>query len=126
MATTTIIGNLVEDPTLRFTPNGDAVANVTIAHTERRYNQDTKEWEDKGEPLFLRGSLWRKAAENAAESFSKGDRVIATGKLVQRSWEDNDGNKRYVVELDIFDIGASTRMATLKVTKNAPKGELSS
>lgn len=121
MAHTTIVGNLVDAPELKYTPSGDAVANVTVAHQRRKFNPETKEWEDKGEPLFLRGSLWRQQAENAAETYNKGDRVIVTGELIQRSYE-AEGQKRYVVELDIFDIGASTRYASAKITKNAPKG----
>src|SRR6266852_6140063 len=96
--TITVIGNLTADPELRFTPSGAAVANFTIASTPRKFNRDTSEWEDQ-EALFLRCSIWRQAAENVAESLQRGMRVIAQGRLVQRSFETKEGEKRSVVEL---------------------------
>lgn len=111
----TVVGNLTADPELRFTPAGAAVANFTIASTPRSFDKQTNEWKD-GETLFLRCSLWRTAAENAAESLVKGMRVIAQGRLVQRSY-DKDGEKRTVVELQVDEIGPSLRNATAKVTR---------
>lgn len=112
----TVIGNLVADPELRFTPSGVAVASFTIASTPRTYNKDTNTWED-GESLFLKCNLWRQAAENLAESFTKGTRVIAQGKIKQRSYETKEGEKRTVVELDVEDIGASIKTATIKINR---------
>lgn len=112
----TVIGNLTGDPELRFTPNGAAVANFTIASTPRSFDRNTNEWVD-GETLFLRCSLWRDAAENVAESLTKGTRVIAEGKLVQRSFETKEGEKRTVVELQVDEVGPSLRYATARVTK---------
>lgn len=112
----TVVGNLTADPELRFTPSGAAVANFTVASTPRKFNRDTSEWED-GEPLFLRCSLWRQAAENVAESLSKGTRVIVQGRLVQRSYETSEGEKRTVMELQVDEIGPSLRYATAKVNK---------
>lgn len=114
--TLTVIGNLVADPELRFTPSGAPVASFTIASTPRRFDKNTQEWKD-GEPLFLRCSIWREAAENVAESLTKGTRVIAQGRLVQRSFETREGEKRTVVELEVDDIGPSLRKATAKVTR---------
>jgi len=111
----TVVGNIVAEPELRFTPSGAAVANFTIASTPRTLDRQTNEWKD-GEPLFLRCSLWRQAGENAAESLTRGMRVIATGALKQRSYE-KDGQKRTVVELDVEEIGPSLKYATAKVTK---------
>lgn len=111
----TVVGNLTADPELRFTPAGAAVANFTIASTPRSFDKQANEWKD-GETLFLRCSLWRTAAENAAESLVKGMRVIAQGRLVQRSY-DKDGEKRTVVELQVDEIGPSLRNATAKVTR---------
>jgi single-strand DNA-binding protein len=117
----TIVGNLTDAPELRFTPSGAAVANFTIASTPRTFDKQANEWKD-GEPLFMRCSLWRQAGENAAESLTKGMRVIATGALKQRSYE-KDGQKRTVVELDVEEIGPSLKYATAKVTKaNRPGG----
>jgi single-strand DNA-binding protein len=113
----TISGNLVADPELRFTPGGDAVAAFTVASTPRKYNGETQSWED-GDTLFLRGNVWRKAAENAAESLQKGMRVIVIGHLIQRTYENNDGEKRTILELDNCEIGASLQFATAKVEKN--------
>jgi len=117
----TVVGNLTDDPELRFTPSGAAVANFTIASTPRTLDRQTNEWRD-GEALFLRCSLWRQAGENAAESLTKGMRVIATGALKQRSYE-KDGQKRTVVELDVEEIGPSLKYATAKVTKASRSGQ---
>ncbi|HEV2343441.1 MAG TPA: single-stranded DNA-binding protein [Actinocrinis sp.] len=112
----TIVGNLTDDPELRFTPSGAAVANFTIASTPRTFDKNTNEWKD-GDALFLRASIWRQYAENVAETLTKGTRVIATGRLKQRSYDDREGVKRTVVELDIEEIGPALRYATAKVTK---------
>lgn len=118
--TITICGNLTDDPELRFTSSGAAVANFTIASTPRTFDKQANEWRD-GEALFLRCSLWRDAAEHAADSLTKGMRVIATGNLKQRSYE-KDGQKRTVVELDVEEIGPSLKYATAKVTKAQRSG----
>ena len=117
----TIVGNLTADPELRFTPNGAPVAGFTIASTPRFFDKDTNQWKD-GDPLFLRCSIWRGYAENLAESLLKGMQVIATGRLKQRSYEDRDGVKRTVVELEVDDIGPTLRFATAKVTKTTRTG----
>ena len=117
MTTTIIAGRLTADPELRFTPNGVAVANFTIAHNERIFDKVAQEWKD-GPPLFLRCSAWREAAENVAESLTKGAAVLAVGKLEQRSWETREGEKRTVVELTVEDIGPSLRWATAKPVKS--------
>lgn len=117
----TIIGNLVEDPSLRFTQSGVAVASFTIASTPRTFDRQKNEWVD-GDALFMRCSLWREAAENVAESLTKGARVIAQGRLVQRSYETREGEKRTVVELQVEEIGPSLRNATAKITKTARSG----
>lgn len=114
----TVIGNLTADPELRFTPSGAAVANFTIASTPRTFDKTTNEWKD-GETLFMRCSLWRVAAENAAESLVKGARVIAQGRLTQRSYDTAEGEKRTVVELQVEEIGPSLRNATAVVTRIA-------
>jgi single-strand DNA-binding protein len=119
--TITVIGNLTNDPELRFTPGGHAVANFTIASTPRTFNRQTNEWED-GETLFLRSTLWREAAENVAESLVKGTRVIVSGRLKSRTYETKEGEKRTVVELDVDEIGPSLRYATAKVARKA-KGQ---
>lgn len=111
----TVVGNLVENPELRFTPSGAGVANFTIASTPRTLNRQTSEWED-GSPLFLRCSIWRDAAEHVAESLTKGARVIAQGRLKQRSYE-KDGQTRTVYELEVDEIGPSLKFATAQVTK---------
>ncbi|HEY9409287.1 MAG TPA: single-stranded DNA-binding protein [Pseudonocardia sp.] len=113
-----VVGNLTDDPELRFTPSGAAVANFTIASTPRTLNRETNKWED-GDALFLRCSIWRQAAENVAESLQRGMRVIAQGRLKQRSYETREGEKRTVVELDVDEIGPALRYATAKVTKIA-------
>ncbi|WP_329405475.1 single-stranded DNA-binding protein [Nocardia vinacea] len=114
--TITVIGNLVADPELRFTPAGAAVANLTVASTPRVYDRNSAEWKD-GDPLFLRGTIWREAAENVAESLTKGARIIVTGTLKQRSYETREGEKRTVVEIEIDEIGPSLKYAKAQVTK---------
>ena len=114
----TVVGNLVDDPELRFTPSGAAVAKFRVASTPRTFDRQTNEWKD-GESLFLTCSVWRQAAENVAESFQRGMRVIVQGRLKQRSYEDREGVKRTVYELDVEEVGASLRSATAKVTKTA-------
>jgi single-strand DNA-binding protein len=112
----TVVGNLTADPELRFTPSGAAVASFTIASTPRTFDRNTNEWKD-GEALFLRCSLWRQAAENAAESLTRGMRVIAQGRLQQRSYETREGEKRTVIELQVDEIGPSLKYASAKVNK---------
>lgn len=102
--TITITGNLAGDPELRFTPSGDAVANFTVCDTPRKFNKQSQEWEDAGDTLFLRCSIWREYAEWAAENLNKGQRVTVTGRIKQRDWQDNDGNKRTSVECDAESI----------------------
>jgi single-strand DNA-binding protein len=114
--TITVVGNLTADPELRFTPSGAAVANFTVASTPRIYDRQSGEWKD-GEALFLRCNIWREAAENVAESLTRGSRVIVTGRLKQRSFETREGEKRTVVEVEVDEIGPSLRYATAKVTK---------
>ena len=114
--TLTVIGNLTADPELRFTPNGAAVANFTIASTPRTFDRKTNDWKD-GETLFLRCSVWREAAENVAESLTKGTRVIARGELKPRSYETKEGEKRTVMEFEVEEIGPSLRYATAKPTR---------
>lgn len=112
----TVVGNLTEDPTLRFTPAGAAVANFTVASTPRIKDKTTNEWKD-GEALFMRCSVWREAAENVAETLIRGSRVIVQGRLKQRSYETKEGEKRSVVELEVDEIGPSLRYATARVNK---------
>ncbi|HDL49646.1 MAG TPA: single-stranded DNA-binding protein, partial [Actinobacteria bacterium] len=114
--TVTVIGNLVEDPELRFTPSGIAMAKIRVA-VNRRWRDQAGEWQEQ--TSFFGGTLWREAAENAAESLQKGARVIITGSLEQRQWETQEGDKRSVVELRIEEIGPSLRWATASVTKTA-------
>jgi single-strand DNA-binding protein len=114
--TLTVIGNLTADPELRFTPSGAAVASFTVASTPRTFDRQSGEWKD-GEALFLRCNIWRQAAENVAESLTRGARVIVNGRLKQRSFETREGEKRTVVELDVDEIGPSLRYATAKVNK---------
>ncbi|MFE3633394.1 single-stranded DNA-binding protein [Streptomyces sp. NPDC059168] len=114
----TVVGNLVDDPELRFTPSGAAVAKFRVASTPRTFDRQTNEWKD-GESLFLTCSVWRQAAENVAESLQRGMRVIVQGRLKQRSYEDREGVKRTVYELDVEEVGASLRNATAKVTKTS-------
>lgn len=117
----TVVGNLTGDPELRFTPSGAAVANFTIASTPRQFDRQTNEWKD-GDTLFMRCSIWREAAENVAESLTKGTAVIAQGRLVQRSYETREGEKRTVVELQVDEIGPSLRRASAKVTRAQRSG----
>ena len=117
----TVVGNLTADPELRFTPSGAAVANFTIASTPRTFDRQSNEWKD-GETLFLRASIWREAAENVAESLTKGTRVVAQGRLKARSYETREGEKRTSYELDVDEIGPSLRYATAKVTKSGRGG----
>jgi len=119
--TITVIGNLVQDPELRFTPSGSAVANFTIASTPRTFDRQSNEWKD-GETLFLRASIWREAAENVAESLTKGTRVIVSGRLKSRSYETKEGEKRTVIELDVDEIGPSLRYANAKVNRTQRNG----
>jgi single-strand DNA-binding protein len=118
----TVIGNLTSDPELRWTPSGAAVANFTIASTPRTLDRETQEWKD-GDALFLRCSVWRQAAENVAESLTRGSRVMAQGRLKQRSFETKEGEKRSVIELEVDEIGPSLRYATATVTKAARSGD---
>jgi len=117
----TVVGNLTDDPDLRFTPSGAAVANFTVASTPRFFDKQTNEWKD-GDALFLRCSIWRQAAENVAESLHRGSRVIVSGRLRQRSYETREGEKRTVVELDVDEIGPSLKYATAKLTKTTRSG----
>ena len=117
----TVVGNLVDDPELRFTPSGAAVANFRIASTPRNFNRQTNEWED-GEALFLSCSIWRQAAENVAESLTKGMRVVVQGRLKSRSYETREGEKRTVMELDVEEVGPSLKYATAKVTRTTRQG----
>jgi single-strand DNA-binding protein len=117
----TVVGNLTADPELRFTPSGAAVANFTVASTPRTFDRQTNEWKD-GEALFLRCNIWREAAENVAESLTRGARVVVTGRLKQRSFETREGEKRTVVELEVDEIGPSLRYATAKVNKASRGG----
>jgi single-strand DNA-binding protein len=111
----TIVGNLVADPELKFTPSGQAVANFTVAQTSRSWDKDTNAWKD-GSSIFMRCAIWRQAAENVAESLTKGMRVVVTGTLRQRSFE-VEGQKRSVIEMEAFEVGPSLRYATAKVNK---------
>ncbi|MEQ7008416.1 single-stranded DNA-binding protein [Actinopolymorpha sp. B17G11] len=112
----TVVGNLTNDPELRFTPSGAGVANFTVASTPRSFDKQANEWKD-GETLFLRCNVWRQAAENVAESLQKGTRVIVQGRLKQRSYETKEGEKRTVYELEVDEVGPSLRSATVKVNK---------
>ncbi|SDP80512.1 single-strand DNA-binding protein [Actinopolyspora xinjiangensis] len=113
---TTVVGNLTADPELRFTPSGAAVANFTVASTPRFYDRQAGEWKD-GEALFLRCNIWRQAAENVAETLTRGMRVVVQGRLRQRSFETKEGEKRTVVEMEVDEVGPSLRYATAKVNK---------
>ncbi|REF36456.1 single-stranded DNA-binding protein [Thermasporomyces composti] len=112
----TLVGNLVDDPELRFTPSGAAVANFRVASTPRTYDRQAGEWKD-GETLFLTCNVWRQAAENVAESLQRGMRVIVQGRLKQRSYETREGERRTVYEVEVDEVGPSLRNATAKVTK---------
>ena len=113
----TVIGNLTNDPELRFTPSGAAVASFTVASTPRMLDKESGQWKD-GDPLFLRCSVWRQYAENVAESLTKGMQVMVQGRLKQRSYETREGEKRTVVELDVDDVGPTLRFSTAKITKS--------
>lgn len=117
----TIVGNLVDDPELRFTPSGAAVANFRIASTPRTFDRQSGTWVD-GESLFLTCSVWRQYAENVAESLTKGMRVIVQGRLKQRSYETKEGEKRTVFEVDVEEVGPALRNATAKVTRIQRQG----
>jgi single-strand DNA-binding protein len=119
--TLTVIGNLTNDPEMRFTPSGSAVANFTIASTPRTFDKNSNEWKD-GETLFLRASVWREAAENVAESLTKGMRVIASGALKSRSYETKEGEKRTVIEFEVDEIGPSLKYANAKVNRTQRSG----
>jgi single-strand DNA-binding protein len=117
----TLIGNLTSDPELRFTPNGAAVANFTVASTPRTFDRQTNEWRD-GDSMFINCSVWRQYAENVAESLSKGTRVIVSGRLKARSYETREGEKRTVFEVDVDEVGPALRYATAKVTRTTGGG----
>lgn len=117
----TVVGNLTADPELRYTQNGKAVVNFTVASTPRQFNRDTNQWEDQ-EALFLRCSAWNEYAEHIAASLQKGNQVIAQGFLKQRSYEDKEGNRRTAIELEVSEIGPALRFATAHVTR-AVKGQ---
>ncbi|MDO5670739.1 MAG: single-stranded DNA-binding protein [Corynebacterium sp.] len=117
----TVVGNVVADPELRFTPSGAAVANFRIASTPRVRNRDTNQWED-GEALFLTCNVWRQAAENVAESLSKGMRVIVNGRLKQRSYQTKEGDNRTVYEIEVDEVGPSLTFATAQVNRNPREG----
>lgn len=114
--TITVIGNLTADPELRYTQNGLAVANFTIASTPRTFDRKANEWRDD-EPLFLRASVWREFAEHVSQSLRKGSRVIAQGRLKQRSFDTQSGEKRTVIELEVDEIGPSLKYAVAQVTR---------
>ena len=117
----TVVGNLTADPELRFTNSGVALATFTIASTPRTFDRASNEWKD-GEALFLRASVWREFAEHVAGSLTKGSRVIATGRLKQRSYETKEGDKRSTIELEVEEIGPSLRYATAQVTRSQNRG----
>lgn len=117
----TVVGNLTDDPELRFTPSGAAVSNFTVASTPRTFDRQSGEWRD-GDALFLRCSVWRQMAEHVAESLERGMRVVVQGRLKQRSFETREGEKRTVVELDVDEVGPSLRFATAKVTRTQRSG----
>ena len=117
----TLIGNLTNDPELRFTPSGAAVAKFTVASTPRYMERQTNEWKD-GDTLFLQCQIWRQAAENVAETLTRGMRVIVSGRLKQRSYETKEGEKRTVFEVEVDEVGPSLRNATAKVTKTTRQG----
>jgi len=117
----TVVGNLTNDPELRFTPSGAAVASFTVASTPRTFDKASNEWKD-GDALFLRCSVWRQAAENVAETLQRGARVIVQGRLQQRSFETKEGEKRTVVEMQADEVGPSLKYATAKVNKTTRGG----
>jgi single-strand DNA-binding protein len=117
----TVVGNLVDDPELRFTPSGAAVANFRIASTPRTFDRQSNEWKD-GDALFLTCSVWRQAAENVAESLQRGMRVVVQGRLKSRQYETREGEKRTVFEIDVEEVGPSLKYATAKVTRTTRSG----
>ena len=117
----TVVGNLVDDPELRFTPSGAAVANFRIASTPRTFDKNTNEWKD-GDALFLSCSVWRQAAENVAESLQRGMRVVVQGRLKARTYETREGEKRTVFEIEVEEVGPSLKYATAKVTRTTRSG----
>lgn len=117
----TVVGNCVNDPELRFTASGAAVANFRVASTPRRFNSQTNQWED-GEALFLTCNVWRQAAENVAETISKGMRIIVTGRLRQRSYQNREGENRTVYEIEVDEVGPSLRYASAQVNRNPREG----
>ena len=117
----TVVGNLTDDPELRFTPSGAAVANFTVASTPRNFDKNSNEWVD-GEAMFLRCSIWRQAAENVAESLQRGMRVVVQGRLKARTYETREGEKRTVFELEVDEIGPSLKFATAKVNRTSRQG----
>src|ERR1700734_2683859 len=117
----TVVGNLVSDPELRYTPTGVAVANFRVASTPRTFDRQANEWKD-GDSLFLTCNVWRQAAENVAESLQRGMRVIVMGRLHQRSYETREGEKRTVFEIEVDDVGPSMRNASAKVAKSNRSG----
>ena len=117
----TVVGNLTNDPELRFTPSGAAVASFTVASSSRYLDKATNEWKDS-DPVYMRCSVWRQYAENVAESLTKGTRVIVTGRLKQRSYETREGEKRTVLEMEVDDVGPALRYATAKVNRIAREG----
>jgi single-strand DNA-binding protein len=117
----TVVGNLTDDPELRFTPSGAAVANFTVASTPRNFDKNTNEWVD-GEAMFLRCSIWRQAAENVAESLQRGMRVVVQGRLKARTYETREGEKRTVFEIEVDEIGPSLKFATAKVNRTSRQG----
>ncbi|MEU6246997.1 single-stranded DNA-binding protein [Glycomyces sp. NPDC047010] len=117
----TVIGNLVDDPELRYTPSGAAVAKFRIASTPRTFDRESNQWKD-GEALFLTCSVWRQYAENVAESLSRGTRVIVQGRLKQRSYETREGEKRTVYELDVEEVGPALRFSTAKLNRSGASG----
>lgn len=119
--TLTVVGNLTNDPELRFTASGAAVASFTVAASSRYLDKATNEWKDT-EPVFMRCSVWRQYAENVAESLTKGTRVIVTGRLRQRSYETREGEKRTVMEMEVDDVGPALRFATAKVNRVQRQG----
>ena len=118
--TVTLVGNITDDPELRFTPSGRPVANFTVA-VNRRYKNNDGQWDDKLDGFF-RCNVWADQAENAAESLQKGTRVLVTGRLQQRQWEDNDGNKRSAFEIQVDEVGPSLRWSTAQVQKSQRSG----
>lgn len=118
----TVIGNLTADPELRFTPSGHAVASFTVASTPRHFDKQSNEWVDD-EALFMRCSIWRQQAENVAEGLTRGTRVVASGRLVQRSFETREGEKRTIIEMQCDEVAASLKYATVRVTRTSRGGQ---